>query len=82
MKKIGWAIISTIAMFFISALVIGPIISNIGYSSVESSYHLMTHALIVGLIFVVIICTMTILEEINQIKEKLNGTEKDKDSVI
>ena len=76
MKKIGWAIILTVIMFFISAAVIGPIISNLGYSAVEGSYHLMTHALILALIFVVIISTMIIMDEIDQIKEKLGINEK------
>jgi uncharacterized membrane protein len=71
MKKIGWAILATVIIFFVSTLLISPIISNLGYSSVESTYHLATHALIVSLIFTVIVCTMVIVEEINEIKLKL-----------
>lgn len=72
MKKIGWSILATVMIFFVSILLISPIISNLGYSSVESSYHLATHALIVSLIFTVIVCTMVIVEEINEIKLKLD----------
>jgi Na+/melibiose symporter-like transporter len=68
--KIRWAIVATILIFFVSLLVISPIISKLGYSSVESSYHLLTHSLIVSLIFTVIVCTMSIHEEINEIKAK------------
>lgn len=76
MKKIGWAILATVLIFFVSILLIGPIISNIGYSSVESSYHLMTHALIVSLIFTVIVCTMIIVGEIDEIKMKSGDDKK------
>lgn len=72
MKKIGWSILATVMIFFVSILLISPIISNLGYSSVESSYHLATHALIVSLIFTVIVCTIVIVEEINEIKLKLD----------
>jgi hypothetical protein len=77
MKKIGWAILATVLIFFVSILVTAPIISNLGYSSVESSYHLWTHALIVSLIFTVIICTMIIVEGINEIKAKLDDVKKE-----
>lgn len=70
MKKIGWAVGATALIFFVSVLFVAPILSKLGYSSVESSYHLWTHALIVSLIFTVIVCTMMILEEINQIKKQ------------
>jgi len=76
MKRIGWAIVATVLMFFVSVLIVAPIISKLGYSSVESSYHLWTHALIVSLIFTVIVCTMTIVEEINEIKAKLGDAKK------
>lgn len=76
MKKIGWALFATVFIFFLSIIVIAPIISNIGYSSVEGSYHAATHAILISLIFTIIVCTMMIMEEINLIKEKLNGDKK------
>jgi hypothetical protein len=77
MKKIGWAIAATVLIFFISVLVTSPIISNLGYSSAESSYHLWTHTLIVSLIFTVIICTIIIEEGINEIKARLDDCKKE-----
>jgi hypothetical protein len=77
MKKIGLAIVATIIIFFLSLLIIAPIISNIGYSSVEASYHLVTHAILTSLIFTVIVCTMIIVEEIGKIKVK-SGDDTDK----
>ncbi|THE13061.1 hypothetical protein E1I69_09330 [Bacillus timonensis] len=72
MKTIGISLLSTIALFFMSVFIVSPIMSNIGYSSVESSYHLQTHALLVTLIFTVILCTILgsryIVEELK--KEK------------
>lgn len=59
---------ATIFMFFVSVLIVGPIILNLGYTSVESSYHLETHALLISLIFIVILCTMIIVEEFNKLK--------------
>lgn len=79
MKKSGWAIVATGVVFFVSILVISPIMSNLGYSSVESSYHLWTHALLGSLIFTVIVCTMIIIEEINDFKTKLNDDKKNSD---
>ncbi|MEG6523351.1 hypothetical protein [Desulfotomaculum sp. 1211_IL3151] len=76
MKRIGWALFATVFIFFLSLIVIAPIISNIGYSSVEGSYHAATHAILISLLFTVIVCTMMIMEEINLIKEKLNGDKK------
>ncbi|MEW6623046.1 MAG: hypothetical protein AB1420_07965 [Bacillota bacterium] len=70
MKTIGRAIAVTALIFFVSIIVIAPIISKLGYSSVEGSYHAATHAILVSLIFTVIVCTMMILEEINEIKPK------------
>lgn len=40
--KIRWAIVATILIFFVSLLVVAPIISKLRYSSVEDSYHLST----------------------------------------
>jgi len=43
-----------------------------GYSSVEGSYHAVTHAILISLIFTVIMCTMMIIEEIEKLT-KANG---------
>lgn len=72
MKNIGWALLATILVFLVSLVVIAPIISNIGYSSVEGSYHLATHAILFSITFTIILCTMILLEEINNIKRKFN----------
>ena len=56
MKKILISLVITILLFFFNAWFIMPIIFNFGYSSVESSYHLETHSLLLLLIFVVIFC--------------------------
>ncbi len=73
MKTLGVSLFATIALFFLSLFIVAPIMSNIGYSSVESSYHLQTHALLVTLIFTVILCTILgaryIVEEIKKEKE-------------
>jgi hypothetical protein len=76
MNKIGWSIAATVGIFFASTLIIAPLISNFGYSSVESSYHLWTHALLVALIFTIILCTMLLLEEISGIKTRFNDDNK------
>ncbi len=72
MKSFGGAILATIILFFITVFIVAPIMSNLGYSSVEGSYHLQTHALLVTLIFTVILCTIIgaryIVEEIQKIK--------------
>jgi len=65
MKVFVWAMLATVVIFFITIFVVAPIISNIGYSSVEGSYHLQTHALLVTLIFTVILCTLVIVEKLN-----------------
>jgi len=49
-----------------------PIMSGIGYSGAEASYHLATHAFIFALILTIIVSTMIIIEEIKTIKEKLD----------
>jgi predicted ABC-type exoprotein transport system permease subunit len=73
MKALGVSLFATIALFFLSVFIVAPIMSNIGYSSVESSYHLQTHALLVTLIFTVILCTILgaryVVEEIKKEKE-------------
>ena len=77
LKEFGWAIISTITLFFITLFIVAPIMSNIGYSSAEASYHLLTHALIVTLIFTVILCTIIgaryIIEEIQKEIQKMTN---------
>ncbi|MFD1778507.1 hypothetical protein ACFSFW_07485 [Fredinandcohnia salidurans] len=73
MKTLGVSLFATFALFVISVFIVAPIMSNIGYSSVESSYHLQTHALLVTLIFTVILCTILgaryIVEEMKKEKE-------------
>jgi|GEM_PF-4593407 len=76
MKDIGWALLATVVIFFLSLTVVTPIISNIGYSSVEGSYHAATHALLLSLIFIVIVCTMIVLEEIKSIRSDLEKESK------
>ncbi len=56
--------LATVILYLITIFLVAPIMSNIGYSSVESSYHLQTHALIVTFIFTVILCTLLIVEKI------------------
>lgn len=36
------------------------------YSSVEASYHLLTHSLLIGLIYTVILCTTLILDRLEK----------------
>ena len=64
MKKILSALIIKIIIFVFNVWVVVPIISNMGYSSVESSYHLVTHSLLLSLIFLLILSTLLILEKI------------------
>ncbi|WP_122638766.1 hypothetical protein [Romboutsia sp. Marseille-P6047] len=70
MKKILWSLVITVIIFFFNIWLIVPIISNIGYSSVESSYHLVTHSLLLSLIFLVIFCASLILERFNENNKK------------
>ena len=69
MKKILISLVITILLFFFNAWFIMPIIFNFDYSSVESSYHLETHSLLLLLIFVVIFCTSLILEKFDENNE-------------
>ena len=64
MKKILSALIITIIIFVFNVWVVVPIISIMGYSSVESSYHLVTHSLLLSIIFLLILSTLLILEKI------------------
>ena len=65
MKKILISLIITVIIFFFDIFFVMPIIPGIGYNSVESSYHLVTHSLLLSLIFTVIFCTLLILERID-----------------
>mgnify|MGYP000191014019 FL=1 len=69
MKKALFSLLITAIIFFFNAWFIAPVISNLGYSSVESSYHLETHSLLLLLIFVVIFCTSLILEKFDENNE-------------
>lgn len=68
MKKIFLAFVATILIFFFSFIVIAPIVTRIGMNSVQGSYHAVTYAILISLIFTVIVCTFFIIEEINKIK--------------
>ena len=57
----------TVIVVIASYLGFGVILNAMtNYSTFEGSYHLPTHALLIGLIFTVIICTMIILEELRK----------------
>lgn len=71
-KYFASPLIGTIIIFFVSLAVVAPILEKMGYSSVEGSYHSLTHALLISLIFIVIVCTIIIIEEINDNKQKDN----------
>lgn len=75
-ERYWWSFIRNNSNFFLSLIVVAPIISNIGYSSVEGSYHAVTHALLLSLIFIVIVCTMMVIEEIKSIKSDSEGRSK------
>lgn len=74
MKAFGSALLATIILFFLTVFIVAPIMSTLGYSSVEASYHLHTHALLVTLIFTVILCTIVgasyVVDEIKNMKDK------------
>lgn len=70
MKKIILSILATVLTFFLATFIIMPILSNWGYSSAEASYHLATHSFIFALIFIVIFCTLIIIEKIDELKDK------------
>ena len=46
MKEALFSLLITAIIFFFNAWFIAPVISNLGYSLVESSYHLVTHSLL------------------------------------
>lgn len=75
MKQLEVALLGTVLLYLVTTLLLAPLMSNIGYSAVEGSYHLQTHALLVSLIFTVILCTLIgslyIVEEVRKLhKEK------------
>ncbi|HHY28351.1 MAG TPA: hypothetical protein GX523_16740 [Desulfitobacterium dehalogenans] len=70
MKKVALAILMTGILFLISIFMVTPLISNFGYSSSESSYHLWTHSLLLTMIFTAIFCTLIIVERINDLRQK------------
>ncbi len=72
MKKILSSLGITILLFFFNIWFVVPIVSNLGYSSEESSYHLVTHSLLLSLIFVVVFCTSLILERFDESSKKHN----------
>ncbi len=62
LKAVGYTLsVVLISYFFIGKL----LVFAFGYFTVEASYHLPTHALLIGLIFTIIFCTLLILAEIN-----------------
>lgn len=69
-------IIITLLIFFGSALILSPMISKLGYTSVESSYHLMTHALIVSMVVTVLTCTKIIVDKIDLLMDKIDQQNK------
>lgn len=69
-------IIITVLIFFGSALILSPMISKLGYTSVESSYHLMTHALIVSMVVTVLTCTKIIVDKIDLLMDKIDQQNK------
>jgi cation transporter-like permease len=73
MEKIIKSISITVCILLVSIIIIAPIVNKIGYSSAEGSYHLVTHCILLSLIFTVIYCTLTILEEITSIKEEIHN---------
>ncbi len=66
-QKMLVALFLTILVVIASYLGIGFTLNAIlNYSSVEASFHLPTHALLVGLIFTVIFCTILILDRMKR----------------
>jgi 1,4-dihydroxy-2-naphthoate octaprenyltransferase len=66
-QNILTALAYTFLVVILSYLCFGPILNAVSnYSTAEASYHLPTHALLVGIIFTVIICTILLLEEIKK----------------
>lgn len=67
MKNFALAIMGTIVIYFASLILLTPMINGLGYSTSEVSA---THGLLTSLIFLIIICTMLILEALHQGKSE------------
>ncbi|MGN6714129.1 hypothetical protein [Anaerocolumna jejuensis] len=64
MKAFGFTILAVLISYF----VVGKsLVCAFDYSTVNASYHLPTHALLIGLIFIIIFCTMLILDKISKL---------------
>ena len=67
LQKILIALFYTFIVVIVSVFGIGNILAVIpSYSTVEGSFHLLAHALLIGLIFTVIFCTMVLLEKMEK----------------
>lgn len=64
LKAFGLTFLAVIIAYFVIGRLL---VAAFGYSTVEASYHLPTHTLLVGLMFTVILCTILIL---NKLKNK------------
>ena len=72
MEKVIRSISITICIL-IATVIIMTIIGNIsGYSSGGDTSQVLTHSILIALIFTVIYCTLTIIEELNSIKKKID----------
>ncbi|NBG88422.1 hypothetical protein [Isachenkonia alkalipeptolytica] len=61
MRNLNLALLGSIVIYLGSLILITPLINGLGYASTEVSA---THRLLVTLIFLVIFCTMLIIEGI------------------
>lgn len=62
------SLLITVIIVIISWFIVAPLLLNVGYSSVESTNHQQTHALLVTLIFTIITCTIIIIEKMKKTK--------------
>jgi hypothetical protein len=76
MKHVLWAIAATVGVFVVFLIVLGLIISRVGYGSVESTYHFVTHVLLASILFVTILGTMLIVTELRRGGAKANDGER------
>jgi hypothetical protein len=66
-QKIMMALFFTVIVVIVSYFGFGFLLNVLlSYTSVEASFHLPTHALLIGSIFTVILCTVLILERLNK----------------
>lgn len=66
-KSFGKAVLITLIAVIISFFGIGKLLNFVfGYSTVEGLYHLITHALLIGILFTIIFCTLLILDELKK----------------